>query len=119
MDQDLSNMASRGVSVHTGFPNPALDRRAEGNRLTLDINKLLVHNPSSTFMFRIKGHAWVDQGVYDGDVAVIDRALTPRGGDLLIAADDNSFQLYRQPQIDPNIEPWGVVTAIIHQFGRI
>ena len=84
----------------------------------LDINKLLVHNPSSTFIFRIKGHAWVDQGIYDGDIAVIDRALTPRSGDLLMTVDGDEFRLFKHYRLEANTEVWGVVTSIIHQFVR-
>ena len=119
MDQDIQDLAgSDGVSIHSGFPNPALDRRGQGPQLTLDLNRLLVRHPSSTFLFRIKGHLWVDQGVYDGDVAVIDRAVAARANDLVISRGDDGFQLYRQSQYTADEAPWGVVTAIIHQYER-
>ncbi len=117
MQDDLSTMASSdGVSVHSGFPNPAVDRRGQGTQLALDINRLLIHSPSSTYLFRIAGHRWSDQGVYDGDIAVIDRAVRRRPTDLVVTWQNDTFALCRQRQLDPEEQTWGVVTAIIHQF---
>lgn len=118
MDNDLQAMADGdGVSVHSGFPNPALDRRGQSPRLALDINRLLVRHPASTYLFRIAGHRWSDQGIYDGDTAVIERGLEARPTDLVIAwQDDNGFNLYRWRQLGADDRLWGVVTAIIHRY---
>jgi DNA polymerase V len=105
---------SDGVSVHTGFPNPALDRRGENRALALDLNRLLVRNPSSTYLFRINGHNWADQGIFDGDVAVVDRAMQAGPGDLLIIWRGSDTVICRQSQLEPTDQPWGVVTAVIH-----
>jgi SOS-response transcriptional repressor LexA len=120
MEEDLQDLAgSDGVSIHTGFPNPALDRRGQGaGKLTLDINQLLIQHPSSTYLFRIAGHQWSDQGVYDGDVAVVDRATRRQPGDLVIAWQASGFVIARQRQLAKHEEIWGVITAIIHQFAR-
>jgi DNA polymerase V len=115
---DLQTMAnSDGVSTHRGFPNPALERRAPGDQnLALDLNRLLIRQSSSTYLFRIAGHHWADQGIYDGDIAVIDRAVQAGSSDLLIAWGDEGMNLCRQHQLTPDHTPWGVVTAIIHQY---
>ncbi|HEX7633456.1 MAG TPA: S24 family peptidase [Candidatus Saccharimonadales bacterium] len=114
--QTMANSNEDGVSIHTGFPNPALDHSGQGPRLALDINQLLVRHPSSTYLFRIAGHRWSDQGVYDGDVAVIDRSRRHNARDLVVTWQDDSFQLMREPQLTPGEPIWGVVTAIIHQY---
>jgi len=117
MDDDTRTMAGRdGVSVHGGFPNPAADRPEQGRRLALDINQLLIKNPSSTYLFRVAGHHWNDQGIFDGDVAVIDRALTPRPADLVVAWQVSGSTLCRYRQLGDHDQFWGVVTAIIHQY---
>ncbi len=119
MEEDLKDLAGGdGVSVHAGFPNPALDRRGPGPRLSLDLNQLVIQNPSSTYLFRIAGHQWSDQGVYDGDVAVVDRATRRQPGDLVIAWQTSGFVICRQRQLTAKVEIWGVITAIIHQFAR-
>ncbi len=109
---------SDGVSVHSGFPNPAADQRNRQHALSLDINQLLVHHPSSTYLFRIAGHQWSDQGIRDGDLAVIDRALRRLPTDLVLVWQDSGFGLRRQRQVLPGETVWGVVTAIIHQYYR-
>lgn len=118
MDTNTNNLAeSDGVSIHTGFPNPAIDRQNQGEKLTLDINRLLIKNSSSTYLFRIAGHTWVDSGIFDGDIAVVDRALTPQSSDLVIDWQD-SFVIERQSRRETQKQPWGVITAIIHQYDR-
>jgi hypothetical protein len=118
MQDDMETMAgSDGVSVHSGFPNPAADRRGHAG-LALDLNRLLIRQTSSTYLFRVAGHHWVHQGVYDGDVAVVDRALQARPTDLLIVWRGEDSVLCRQHQLMPEDRPWGVVTAIIHQYHR-
>ena len=117
MQNDSQTMAhGDGVPVHSGFPNPALDRAGQGPGLALDLNQLLVRHPSSTYLFRVGGHHWANQGVYDGDVAVIDRALQAKDSDLIVAWHPDGSRLCRQHQLTPEDKPWGVVTAIIHQY---
>jgi DNA polymerase V len=107
---------SDGVSTHRGFPNPALQVRGQNQALALDLNQLLIRQASSTYLFRVSGHHWADQGVYDGDVAVIDRALQAGSRDLIVAWQGNDARLCRQHQLSADDTPWGVVTAIIHQY---
>lgn len=101
------------VQVHTGFPNPATER--SGAPLSLDT--LLVRHPSSTYFFRIRGHSWYRYGVFDGDLAVIDRALSPRERALVVWwQESGEFMLSPFRQVErQNI--WGTITAIIHPFG--
>jgi hypothetical protein len=100
------------VAVHAGFPNPAAERAG----LPLSLDKLLVHHPSSTYFFRIRGHSWHDYGVFDGDIAIIDRAIRPREHALVVWwQESGEFCLSPFAKIaQQNI--WGTVTATIHQF---
>lgn len=101
-----------GVSVHAGFPNAAADRSGRA----LDFNTLLIKHPVSTFAFRIRGDAHEARGIFEGDIAVIDRALTPRIRDLIVCCDEDGFVLssFRGSQ-QGEIMLWGVITAVIHQ----
>jgi DNA polymerase V len=103
-----------GVSIHTGFPNPAADKSLQ----TLDFNQLLIQHGTSTFMFRVRGNEWEDAGVFDGDIAVVDRALDPRADDVVIWWDDarGEFAISRKTRLPRTSVCWGVVTATIHQF---
>ncbi|HVA10536.1 MAG TPA: S24 family peptidase [Candidatus Dormibacteraeota bacterium] len=108
--------SSDGVSIHSGFPNPGLDRLGQGPQLALDLNKLLIKHPSSTYVFRITGHDWADQGIYDGDVVIVDRAVGSRTTDLIVAWHDNVLVIGKYHKLSLSAKPWGVVTAIIHQY---
>jgi DNA polymerase V len=100
------------IAVHAGFPNPAADRT--GAPLSLD--KLLVRHPSSTFFFRIRGHNWRRYGVFDGDLAVIDRAIIPRAEQLVVWwYETGDFALGPLAKAEQQTV-WGAVTAIIHSF---
>jgi hypothetical protein len=101
-----------GVSVHGGFPNPGTDASLQG----LDLNRLLVNNGTSTFMMRIKGNQWEAQGIFAGDIALVDRALTPSKNDLVIWWHEDEFAVSAMNRTPKQSVAWGVVTAVIHQF---
>lgn len=82
----------------------------------LDLNQLLMPQTGSACMFRVTGHHWADQGILDGDIAVIDRAIQAGSTDLIVAWSDEGLNLCRQHQLTNSHKPWGVVTAIIHQY---
>lgn len=107
----MSEEEQVGVSIHAGFPNPAADRTL----VSLDLNQLLVRNPTSTFLFRVRGRSGEAYGIFDGDVAVVDRALEPRGPDLVIWWDE-TFRISKRASLDQDASIWGVITSIIHQF---
>lgn len=103
------------IAVHAGFPNPAADR---GYAPSLSLDRLLIIHPASTYYFRIEGNTWEDQGIFDGDIAVIDRALMPRPQDLTICWRDGVFAILSASELAEGEEPWGVVGSIIHRFVR-
>lgn len=118
MDND-SEILARGdpaaVTTHAGFPNPAADRH--GSPLSLD--RLLITHPSSTYFFRIRGHAWEEQGIFDGDIAIIDKALTPQAKDLVVwwqTSGDLYLTNYSHAR-QQNI--WGTVSSVIHPTRKV
>lgn len=103
-----------GVAVHAGFPNPAADR---GGNAPLSLDRLLIKHPVSTYFFRIRGHSWHRYGVFDGDLAIIDRALNPRDNELVVWWDEaGAFHLSDRKTADPS-NLWGTLTAVVHSFG--
>lgn len=102
------------VSIHAGFPNPATDKSLG----SLDLNRLLIQHSASTFMFRIHGNEWEEAGVYDGDIAIVDRALDPRNTDIVLWWNDTDgeFSVSKYTAMPKDARLWGVLTATIHQF---
>jgi DNA polymerase V len=76
-DTELSiSVASSGISA--GFPSPASDF----TDVAIDLNKHLIQHPSSTFFGRVKGQSMKDEGINEGDLLIIDKALEPVSSDL-------------------------------------
>ena len=53
---------------------------------SLDLNDLIVKHPTSTFFVKAEGDSMGDAGITDGDMLVVDRSLTPKDGNIVIAA---------------------------------
>lgn len=100
------------VSVHTGFPNAAEDSSLQA----LNLNTLLVQNPISTFFFTIEGGQWENLGIFNSDIAIVDRALQPKPSDYVIYIHEGDFAINQLKLAEQEAEVWGVVTSIIHTF---
>lgn len=128
MPQNLPVFAS---GVRAGFPSPADDHAEPG----LDLNQL-IENRASTFCAWAEGDSMQDLGILDGDLMVIDRSLTARHDDVVVADLNGSFTVKRLVQKSGNsflmpanpdyppipIKPddevriWGVVIRVIHDL---
>jgi DNA polymerase V len=102
----------QGVSVRDGFPNPA----AESPLQNPDFNKLLIRHPAATYCMRVSGSAWEEQGIFDGDIAIIDRAISCKPHELIVWWEEDSFIINKRLLLPKNCQVWGIVTAIIHQY---
>ena len=65
-----------------GFPSPGDDVVEE----TLDLNDLLIDNPTATFFVRVAGDSMEGAKIFDGDVLVVDRSIEPCHGQVVVAA---------------------------------
>lgn len=109
------NDESKGVSLKRGFPNPSTDSTI----ISLDITELLIQHPSSTFFMRVTGNDWEDLGIFENDIAIVDRALEPRHSDLVIWWEENLFRISKQKEVPAGTEVWGVVASIIHRYRNL
>ena len=118
--------------VAAGFPSPA-DNYIEG-RLSLDEH--LISNKDATFFVRAKGNSMVGAGIFDGDLLVVDKSLTPTSGDIVIAIVDGDLTVKRLIKRDGKIilkpenprckeiefkegqelQVWGVVTSAVKKY---
>ncbi len=103
---------SAGVSVHSGFPNPAADASIQ----EIDLNKLLIQNSVSTYFMRVSGDDWQAVGIFAHDIIIIDRALVPHPNDLVVWIMDDTFAISPRHVLPPGAAAWGVVTSVIHQY---
>jgi DNA polymerase V len=68
--------------VPAGFPSPAEDYMDRA----LDLNEHLIKHPSATFYCRVSGESMQDVGIFDGDLLIVDRAVQPVQGDVVLAS---------------------------------
>src|SRR5262245_48771514 len=69
------------VPVSAGYPSPA-DDYLDGS---LELNQHLIKHPTATFFVRVAGESMREAGIHSGDVLIVDRALTPGEGSVIIA----------------------------------
>lgn len=120
------------VKVKAGFPSPAEDLGAT----RIDVLAKLIRHPAATFVMRVSGESMVEYGIFDGDILLVDRAIKPRHGHIVVANLDNEFVvklLWKRAGVIklkagnptyPDIVPrdgqelmvWGVVLTAIKSF---
>ncbi|OYW55585.1 MAG: hypothetical protein B7Y80_14060 [Hyphomicrobium sp. 32-62-53] len=133
-----SIVTHQGVPVYqcpvpAGFPSPAeeyLDR-------PLDFNELLIAHPAATYAVRESGESMIGLGIFPGDIAIIDRALTAQNGSVILAVLEGAFTIkilrrkgdriwlesanpaYKPVEINEasQFEIWGVVRHAIRMLG--
>src|ERR1700722_5925950 len=74
-----------------GFPSPAADY-VEGK---LDLNERLIARPAATFIVRVSGDSMRRAGIHNGDPAIVDRSITPRSGQIVVASLNGEFVVKR------------------------
>ena len=120
---------STRASVAIGFGSPSGDSGVT----RLDLNDILVRHPQATFLMRFAGNAMCEVGIGAGDLVLVDRAIPPSHGHVVIAVVDDEFvcrQLCKQGRDirlratragcadivageGTELQVWGVVTQVI------
>ena len=76
-------------AIKAGFPSPADDY----HHVRLDFNRDLIRHPEATFYGRVMGDSMIDASICDGDIAVIDRSIEPKDGDIVVAYVNEEFTI--------------------------
>jgi len=125
----LSLYASR---IPAGFPSPADDYLAD----RIDLNEHLIEHPSATFYVRVQGDSQRDNGIFNGDVLVVDRSKEAVSGSIVVTAIHGDLAIkqleitgsgIRLLSANPAYPPiqvtnpdeltiWGVVTGVVRKF---
>jgi DNA polymerase V len=79
------------VAVAAGFPSPAQDY-FDGR---IDLNAHLIKDITSTFVVRVTGDSMEGAGISHGDELIVNRALEPRDGSVVIAVLDGELTVKR------------------------
>jgi DNA polymerase V len=68
--------------VAAGFPLPGDDLVEDD----LDLNELLVRNPTATFFVRVEGDSMEKAKIFSGDILIVDRSVSVKTGQIVVAA---------------------------------
>ena len=118
-----------GPTASAGFGSPGADATVK----RIDLNDALIRHPQATFVMRAVRSAMCEAGIDDDDVLLVDRALTPAHGNVVVAVVDGELvcrRLWkhgREVRLQPAspghaeiaaadgepLEIWGVVTTVI------
>lgn len=118
--------------IPAGFPSPAADY---AEQLDLNTHLIVQGHADATFCLRVEGHSMIGAGIFDGDEVLVDRALTPKDGSVVIAVVNGDMTIKRlvfqkgQPVLkaeNPHFADrtfaegetliiWGVVTRVLHR----
>lgn len=93
------------------FGSPAADYIEE----KLDLNRLLLPHPLSSYLLRMNSNRLAANGILQGDILVVDRSLASCRGKLVIVIKDEHFQIIPYPP-DADFIPWGMVTSVIRKL---
>lgn len=77
--------------VSAGFPSPADDFMEQG----IDLNEKLIKHPTATFLIRVTGISMKNAGIQPGDTLIVDRALEPSSGSIVVALVNGEFTVKR------------------------
>jgi len=117
------------TSVAISFGSPASD----SGITRLDLNDIFIKNQQATFLMRVAGDSMRDAGLDDGDIVLVDRAVAPAHGHVVIAVVESEFicrHLAREgntlslcatdpavadihPREGQEFQLWGVVTTVM------
>ena len=134
-DTNAPPAAARRTS--SAFGSPGTDSTVK----RIDLNDELIKHPEATFLMRATGHDMTGSGISDGDVLLVDRAITAVHDTVVIAVVEGELLCRRlhKPVGDRRVTPrirlladaevapvevtpetplevWGVVTTVIKRL---
>ena len=123
-----------GQHPAAGFPSPA-DDFSEGQ---IDLTAYLIQHPAATFVMKVSGESMTGEGIQDGDYILVDRAVDPVPGRIVVCVLEGALTVKRfektsagqyqlvaaHPDYPPILlqddappEMWGVVVGCVRRYG--
>lgn len=111
------------------FPSPGEENR----QASLNLNELLIKHECTTFYLRACGDS-MSPSIKENDIVVVDKALAPKVGDIVVATVDGDFTVkylkkkndsyylvpenpaYKERLVNELVTFFGVVTSVVRQY---
>ena len=125
------------AGIKAGFPSSIEDYFHD----TLDFNRDYIRHPKASFYGYVKGDSMKDAGIFDGDRVIIDRAVEPSNGSIIVVFWNGEFTMKYfdlthkaedyielrpanpnypvfKVEAGDNFEVWGTVIHLIRTFEK-
>ncbi len=85
------------------------------NRLSLD--ERFVRRPAATFFAVVEGDGMAGRGLFDGDILIVDRSLTPHPGSIVVAVLDGELTVRPFASVvGEDAILWGVARGLVRDL---
>ncbi|BCO27309.1 LexA repressor [Rhodoferax lithotrophicus] len=130
---DFFELPLMDMHVRAGVPD-AIDPQTWAKE-TFSLEGFLFGKPSNSVVIRIRGDSMRDAGIFDGDLAVVERSQTAYAGQFVVANVDGEFTLKelkyenQRPVLMPHnpayspiypkadLSIFGIVQGIVRNYG--
>ncbi len=75
--------------VRAGFPSPAEEETVD----LMSLDEYLISNPDATFLLKVEGDSMTEAGIMPGDLVLVQKNVSPKHGDIVIACVDTEWTL--------------------------
>ena len=98
LEKDLQGRLSpgrelRGIPllglVEAGFPTPAEEEMLD----VMDFDDYLIPQKEASYVLKVKGDSMIEAGIHPGDLVVVERRLTFKPGQIVIASVDGDYTM--------------------------
>lgn len=76
-------------TVQAGFPSPAEEELSD----TMSMDEFLIRNKDATFLLKVQGDSMEGAGIFEGDLVLAEKGVTPKDGDIVIAEVDHEWTM--------------------------
>lgn len=115
--------------ITAGEPIEAIE-----NKETIALPTSFIKDSENSYVLKVKGESMIDEGIWDGDLVIVERNHSPKDGDVVVALLNNAYatlkKFYREKNrirlqpANPAMKPiytkdpliQGIVRAVIRQF---
>lgn len=126
----LSIMLPMAGLITAGEPIEAIEERE-----AMAVPANFVVDAMNSYVLRVKGRSMIEDGIFDGDMVIVERNHSPKNGDIVVALLDNAYatlkRFYREKRhirlqpanstmkpilVKGDINIQGIVRAVIRKF---
>ncbi len=76
-------------TVEAGWPSPAEEELSD----TMSMDDYLIRKKEATYMLKVSGDSMIDAGIMPGDMALVERGVQAKDGQIVIAEIDGQWTM--------------------------